>query len=127
MSDGKAKSNINSKSALKMGQAITAPIYGIDQAEYRQRVTDHLRLVFSNERHAAKRVAEIAGATVHAARNWLDSRCAPGGFHLSRLRAAIPELDAELRRLEGMEADNDPMFARELADLMRRYNERQQG
>lgn len=121
MSDGKSERNFNSKRALKMGHAATAPIYGIDQAEYRQRVTGHLRLVFSNERHAAKRVAEIAGATVHAARNWLDDRCSPGGFHLSRLRAAIPELDAELRKLEGMDAENDPAFARELADLMRRH------
>lgn len=125
MSQGKSARKFYGKSALKMSHAETAPIYGIDQAEYRQRVNGHLRLVFSNERNAAKRVAKIAGATVHAARNWLDDRCLPGGFHLSRLRAAIPELDAELRRLEGMDAENDPAFARELADLMRRHFSKQ--
>lgn len=121
MSYGKRGQKLSPKLVSRMPAVAVAPIYGIDQAQYRQAVTRRLRLVFSNERNAVKRVAEIAGATQHAAKNWLADRCSPGAFHLSRLRAAIPELDAEIRKLETMDADNDPAFARELQALVQRY------
>ncbi len=119
MSHGKSGQNFNPPRGVRM--SAVAPIYEIDQAQYRRTVSRTLRLAFSNERNPIKRLAEIAGATPHAAKNWLDNRCAPGAFHLSRLRASIPELDAEIRRLEVMEANHDPAFERELATLVQTY------
>lgn len=106
--------------------AAVARIHEIDQNQYRRTVTRNLRLAVSNERNAAKRIADIAGTTLHAAKNWLSDRCTPGAFHLARLRAAFPELDAELRRLEVMEAENNPAFQRELTALVFKYMAQEQ-
>lgn len=125
MSHGKNGRNFTPKRGSRMSAVAVAPIYGLDQRQYQRTVNRTLRLVVSNERNAAKRIADIAGTTLHAAKNWLSDRCTPGAFHLARLRAAFPELDSELRRLEGMDAENDPAFARELADLMRRHFSKQ--
>lgn len=98
--------------------AMSAPCFALDQNQYQSLVTDLLRKVVSNENSAAKRLAIVAGCSTATAKNWLAYRATPHGLHLARLRAAIPAIDAEMRRIEGLYAEFDPEAERRLNELL---------
>jgi hypothetical protein len=117
MSHGKGSRKLWAESERKM----TALAFAIGQHEYTQLIGNALRKAFQHERHAVKRIAEIANCNEATARNWYELKVTPHGLHLSRLVAAVPELQAEWRRLCAMESDLDPEFERELHGLIRAY------
>lgn len=99
----------------------TALAFEIGQNEYTGLVRDALQRAFGRERHAIKRLATVANSNERTAKNWLEGRATPGGLHMLRLMATVPEFQAEVRRLTGMQSDMDPEFERELHDLFRAY------
>lgn len=101
--------------------AMTALALEIGQNEYTEIVRDALRRAFGRERHAIKRLAGAANSNERTAKNWLEGKATPGGLHMLRLMATVPEFQAEVRRLTGMQADMDPEFERELHGLIRAY------
>lgn len=101
---------------------MSALAFAIGQHEYTQLIGNALRKAFSHERHAIKRIAEIANSNERTAKNWWEYKATPGGLHLSRLVAGVPELQAEWRRLCAMESDLDPEFERELQGFIRSYH-----
>lgn len=103
-----------------------APVYDLDQFQYQSLVTEWLRKEVANDRSPVKHLAKIAGTSTAAAKHWYGGRATPSGLHLSRLRSAFPQFDSELRRLEGMEHDHDPLFERALNEFIaRRIQERE--
>ena len=102
---------------------LAAPVFDLDQFQYQSFVTTWLRREVANDRSPVKSAAQVAGAGLGTAKNWLNGTATPNGLHLARLRASYPRFDAELRRLEGMERDLDPMFQRALNEFIQRVKE----
>lgn len=90
----------------------------VDQGEFTEMISGALKRAFGKERSAVKRIAQLADCNPRAAQNWLEGRNAPDGLHLLRLAAMVPEMQGEVRRLIGMEADLDPELARDLSRLI---------
>lgn len=84
-------------------------------------IAEALKRTFGNSKASAKLVAKAANSNAKTAANWLAGNNAPGAVHLLRLMATVPELQAEVRRLTGMEANIDPEFERDLHALFRTY------
>ena len=98
--------------------AMAAPCFALDQNGYQSLFTDLLREIVANDNSAAKRLSAIAGCSIATAKNWLSYKATPHGLHLARLRAAIPKVDAEMRRIEGLYAEFDPEAERRLNELL---------
>ena len=104
-----------------------APIFELDQFQYQSFVTTWLRKEVANDRSPTKTLMRVAGAAHGTAKNWLQGTATPNGLHLARLRASYPQFNSELRKLEGMERDLDPMFERALNEfIQRRISERKE-
>ena len=102
-----------------------APVFELDQFQYQSFVTTWLRREVANDRSPVKRLAQVAGSSTAAAKHWYGGRTTPSGLHLARLRASYPQFDGELRRLEGLERDHDPLFERALNEfIIRRMREK---
>ena len=95
-----------------------APCFALDQNGYQSFFTDLLREEVANDNSAAKRLAVIAGCSIATAKNWLTYKATPHGLHLARLRASLPNVDAELRRIEGLYNEFDPEAERRLNELL---------
>lgn len=104
-----------------MAQTARAPIFELTQQEYGARVCGVIKRCAANENKPAAWLAVVAGCTVGTAQNWLDGTSTPNGLYLTRLRSQLPELAAELRRLETMEAELHPdaqRLASEIAQII---------
>lgn len=104
-----------------------AAILQMGQGEFTNTVGDALERRFGTDRFAVKQIAEIANTNIRTAENWLRRKNAPGGLHLMRLMAQVPELQAEMRRIAGMESDLDPELERELNSVMLRLLRKREG
>lgn len=89
-------------------------VLSLNNNEFANRLGDVLRTTYGDTKAAAKTVARLAGAGPKTAANWIAGEHAPGSLHLLRLMAHVPELQAEVRRLTGMELSLDPVFARDM-------------
>jgi len=94
---------------------MSAPVLAMDQGEFTETVSDALKRHFGDDRAAVKKLAAAANTNARTAENWLRGNNTPDALHFLRLMATIPALQAEVRRLAGMESDIDPEFARDLA------------
>lgn len=122
MSYGKTGRKIYTAAGRKMNAAVAvAPIHAMNQAQFTGAIRSALIIAFRNDRSPVKRIADLAGSNINAAKNWWEGRCAPNGLYLSRLRASVPELDAEIRRLEAMEASLDPNFQQALSQFISQW------
>lgn len=104
----------------------SALAFQITQAEYTARMTGALRLAFVNERMPVKKLADVAQSSIATAKNWWEQRNPPEGLYHLRLLAAVPEYQAEVRRLTNMQANMDPKFERDLVTLFRTWQERRE-
>ena len=84
-------------------------------------IADSLRRRFGNSKASAKLVANLVGSNEKAAQNWINGANAPGSLHLMRLMATVPELQAEMRSLIGIDPNLDPEFERDLIALVSTY------
>lgn len=98
-----------------------ARILEIGQGELTQTIAGALKRSFGQERAGVKRLAIIANTNTRTAENWLRGNNTPDALHLLRLIAQVPELQAEVRRLAGMESDLDPELERELSAVVTRF------
>lgn len=89
-------------------------VMALNNNEFASKVGGVLRSAYGDTKAAAKTIARIAGAGPKTAANWIAGDHAPGSLHLLRLMAQVPELQAEVRRLTGMELSIDPEFARDM-------------
>lgn len=96
----------------------------LDTHDLTQIVGDALRSHFGERRFAVKQIAAIANTNERTARNWYEKKNLPDLVHFFRLAAHVPELQAEARRLLALEAALDPLFARDLAQLVSSYQRR---
>ncbi len=99
----------------------TALAFQISHQEYTQRLTGALRLAYVNERMPVKKIADTAGSSLATAKNWWEQRNPPEGLYLARLVNAVPELQAEYRRITAMETNNDPQLARAISELVQTW------
>lgn len=98
----------------------TRPLaFGITTGEWNKAASDAMRAHVGDDRHAAKKLADILECSPRTAENYLQGRTAPGGVHFLRAYAAIPEFTAEVRRLSAMESSLDPEFERAAMDFLR--------
>lgn len=77
-----------------------------------------MRAHVGEDRHAAKRLGNILECSPRTAENFLLGRTTPSGIHFLRAYAMIPTFTAEVRRLTGMAASQDPAFERDLAAFL---------
>ncbi len=105
--------------------AIAAPIDELGQGDLTTTIAERLRDHFGDDRHAVRKLAEAANTNERTAENWLLGKNAPGVLHFLKLMAAIPSLQAEVRRLCAMEADLDPELARDMQALITTFQRRQ--
>lgn len=80
-----------------------APVMTLTQNALAETIGGVLRRAFGAERHAVKRLARATGASNRSAENWIAGENAPDAFHLLRLMATVPELQAEMLRLAAIE------------------------
>lgn len=97
-----------------------APIDNISEREFARIVSNALQAHYGPLKASAKCVANDAGASVDAAKNWLSGLCPPSSVFLKRLERKVPGLAAEIRRLQAMEADFDPNFQQQILVLLTR-------
>lgn len=88
----------------------SAPALGIGTAELTNVVSLVLQRAFPTRGEGIREIAELANTNERAAKNWYHGKNCPDALHLLRLMATVPELQAEVRRLTGMEAGLDPDF-----------------
>lgn len=72
-------------------------------------------VVVALERFEPAEIARMAKSSERSASHWRAGKNLPGSLPMSHLRAHLPWLDGELRRLESMERDLHPDLQRELA------------
>ena len=84
-------------------------------------VRDALRQRFANSKAAAKEIVEITGGGVRTAEHWLAGRHCPDVANFFKLAQELPELQAEVRRILGMQTDMDPEFAQALNAFISTY------
>lgn len=82
-----------------------------------------MRAHVGNDKHAAKRLGRILECSPRTAENYLLGRTSPAGIYFLRAYASIPEFTAEVRRLTGMQASQDPAFERDLAMFLTRASQ----
>ena len=75
--------------------------------EFTRVIASALRVVTRGARSPAKLLAEAANTNTRTATNWLSERTAPSIYHWACLEEAFPELQAEIRRARGLEADGE--------------------
>jgi hypothetical protein len=68
---------------------------------------------------STKEFARTTALTPRAVENIRQRQSLPSAATLIALRRAIPELDAEIRRLETMEAECDPEAERAMVEMLR--------
>lgn len=103
---------------------MNALAFNIGQDEFTQRICDAIRRSVAGDASGVKTIAKHANANVRTVENWLAKRSTPHALHLVRMMAAMPEVQAEVRRLAAMEADLDPEFERDLLTLIGTYQRR---
>lgn len=103
---------------------MNALAFRIGQDEFTQRICDAIRRSVAGDASGVKTIARHANANVRTVENWLAKRSTPHALHLVRMMAAMPEVQAEVRRLASMEADLDPEFERDLLTLIGTYQRR---
>lgn len=109
------------------GLGMNAPALAIDTNDYTTIVRDCLHEHFGRSRSAIKEIARAANCNERAAENWWLGKNGPGGLHLLRLAAQVPNLQSELRRLMAMDAEHDAAFMRDFItfkDIVARHAER---
>lgn len=85
-------------------------------------VADALNRHFANSKSAAKEIADKTGCGVRTAEHWLAGRHAPDVFYFLQLLKEVPGLQAEVRRIIGMEANLDPEFQQAVHALIQVYH-----
>lgn len=81
----------------------------LGRRDYTMIVAQALRNVTSGVQSAAKLIAGAANSNVRSAENWMSARTLPNAYYLDALREAFPELEAEIRRLRGLEGEGEPI------------------
>jgi len=66
-----------------------------------------------------KELAEKIGCSDRTVENYTQAKTAPAGLHFLRCIAAIPEFEAEVRRVAGLLEDSDPVAMHAALDLVR--------
>lgn len=97
-----------------------APILSMNQDQYQSFVTVALREQVDEYRSPVKKLAEVAGSSLAAAKHWYSNEATPNGLYMGRLRARFPGFDAKMRELEGRRDDLDPDFPRMLNEVFMR-------
>lgn len=97
--------------------------FSITQQSWSDRAAQAMRDHVGDDRHAAKRLCNILECSPRTAENFLLGRTTPSGIHFLRAYAMIPEFTAEVRRLTGKEASQDPTFERDLAAFLSRASQ----
>lgn len=105
----------------RLPEKISPPIAKMGTAETTAAICRAIREHFDGQRDAPKRLARIANSNTRAARNWLEGVNAPDALYLLRLMAEIPELQAEVRRLTGMQSDLNPQFDQAMQHTMQLF------
>ncbi len=80
-----------------------------------------LRRDFAHKLKPIEHIAAGARSNYRTAENWWYGRSAPQGHFVLRLMRLSPTFKAEVRRLEALEAEHDPAFARELARMEQQF------
>lgn len=75
--------------------------------EFTRVIASALRVITRGAKSPAKLLAEAANTNTRTATNWLSERTAPSIYHWACLEEAFPELQAEIRRARGLEADGE--------------------
>ena len=96
-------------------------IFQISSRELASVVSLSLHRHASHSRYPHKIIARAAQTNVRTAKNLYEGRNAPNALTLLRLMTAVPELQAEVRRLTGMLTDMDPAFERAFTDALTAY------
>lgn len=113
-----AGENSSSRSGEKSSPA---PVVAFGQHDLTEAVSGALQRAFAGRSSPVKEIARVANANVQTAKMWWQGRNCPDALYLLRLMAAVPELQAEVRRLTGMQADLDPEFDRAMQATMALY------
>lgn len=116
------KRGISPARAAGKSPAVPAiPVHTIGQNDLTGLVSLALHAAFGGRASPVKEIARAANANEKAAKDWWQGRTCPGALYFLRLIAAVPELQAEVRRLTGMHADLDPEFDRALQATLSLY------
>lgn len=100
-----------------------AEILDLDKSEVQDRIAGVLRGKYGEDAEGSEELGRDADAGAAGARNWTRKTGGnmPGVYHFLRVMAVCPELQAEVRKLCGMEADIDPEFDRDMQRAMRAF------
>jgi hypothetical protein len=101
------------------------PAYTITQGDWLKKSQAAMLAFVGEDRSGAKKISDALDCSPRTAENYLQGRTAPSGIHFLRALAAIPEFEAEVRRLSAMQADMDPEFDRAAMALLQVYQRRQ--
>lgn len=92
----------------------------LDYNTYVDRIGDATMLAAARMVGGVKALARHANTNERTIENIIQKRSGANGFTLLKLMT-IPEIQTEVRRLVGMEADLDPELERDLSQLITRY------
>lgn len=99
----------------------SAPVHKFSNDDLAQVVSGVLKVAFADKKSGIKTIQKVANSNYRTAKNWWEGKNAPDGLNLLKLMAEVPELQAEVRRLVGMQNDLDPMFADAMTKAIRAY------
>lgn len=88
--------------------------------DYVDRIGDAAANAAARMNGGVKALSRAANVNDRTIENIIQKRTGANGFTLVKLMA-IPEIQAEVRRLAGMEADLDPELERDLTQLINGY------
>jgi len=102
------------------GRKPLRPADRVSKEQTAERVAFALQAWGRDKSAPISRVQQIAGVDRKTAAAWYNGKSPPQSEHLFTLARKIPELQGEVRRLSGMDADLDPDFQRELSAFVQR-------
>src|SRR6185437_3535959 len=103
----------------------TALAIDLGYTDYIDRIGEAVLRAAGRASGGLKEVARAANTNVRTLENLTQKVTGPNGLTLLKLMATVPEVQAEVRRVAGMEANLDPNFERDLNALFRTYNKLQ--
>lgn len=106
---------------VRGGQRVNASVLQMKQGEFTETFGDLVGNLIARVPGGCKGFARLVNTNVRTVENWRNKRSTPTALNLLVMMATVPEVQAEVRRLTGMEADMDPMFERDLQQLFKTY------
>jgi len=106
---------------------VNAAALQLGYGDYAEVICGAIRRAAERHPHGMKYIARSANSNIRTVESWAAKRSTPDGLHLLRLMATVPEVQSEVRRLAGMQADLDPAFERDFHQLIQTYQRIREG